>query len=498
MLKEYSITYDFGTGSVKAALIDSDYDVVAWRSTPYKMYYPEPGFAVQKVEDYRDSFCTVTQSLFKETGIRGEQIKGVVISQTSSTMIFVDEDGRCLNDCVTWCDNRAVKQAGAINQETGIKDWTQGKRIPAKMRWFLDNEPEVVEKAKYLLDVSAYFYLILTGQTAFDWTAAVSYDFTKPGLMEWDPRPMDIVGMRRSLLPERIVASYEKVGEMISGFAEKAGFSVGTPIFGGCSDNANGHIGAGCIRPGDAHLYMGSSGWISVSAAMPQNLYTQNVLQSAVPGVGYHYYCTDSVGTSIDYFISEYYKKELEDPNTNIYSLVSNDILSVENDCQDTIFMPFLLGEEEPVLDPSVRGALLNIKTTTSRAHAARALVEGIAFNYRWIKEKLAGQDVWDINFLRVIGGGAQDDAQMQIIADIMDESLIRIKNTRVAGNVGLAACIDIGLGKAKDFTILDDHVKEDRVFVPRPEFKTRYDRLYALYKEAYYALKGIYEKLNL
>ena len=497
MEKKYSITYDFGTSSVKAALIDHNYDVIAWKSIPYPMYVPEPGFAEQKVDDYRSSFCTVTKSLLSESGISGEQIKGIVISQTSCTMIFVDENNHFMNDCVSWVDSRAVKEAEELNQETGRSDWAQSKRIPAKMRWFMKNRPEIVEKAKYLLDVSGYFYLILTGKTAFDWTAGISYDLTKPGLMEWSRETMDIIGMRHSLIPERLIASYEKVGEMIPGFSEEAGFVPGTPIFGGCSDNANGHIGAGCIRPGDAHLYLGSSGWASISVAMPEYLDVRNVLQSAVPGIGYDYYCTDSVGTSIDYLISELYKKESEDAGIDIYKLISDDALSVENDPQDTIFMPFLFGEEEPVLDPSVRATLLNIKSTTTRAHIARAVMEGVAFNFRWIKENLKEKGVWEINFLRVIGGGAQSDVLMQIISDIMDEKLIRIKNTRVAGNIGLAACIGIGLEEAKDFTVLDECVKEDRTFIPRPEYGERYDRLFAIYKESYRALKSIYEKLN-
>ena len=498
MQKEYSITYDFGTGSVKAALINKDYEVLAWRSYPYPMYYPQLGFAVQKVDDLRRAFVDITNSLFSETGIKGEQIRGIVISQTSCTMIFVDKNLNCLSDIVAWCDNRGVRQAENINREISKPMWTQGKRIPAKMRWFLDNEPETVNNAEHLLDVSAYFYLLLTGQTAFDWTAAVAYDFAKPSFEEWDPETMDIVGMPHHLLPKRIIASYEKVGEMIPGFAEEAGYVAGTPIFGGCSDNANGHLGAGCIRPGDAHLYMGSSGWISVSVTMPENRNVRNVIQSSVPGIGYDYYCTNAVGTSIDHFISEFYKKESEDRDIEIYDLISKEALEVENDPQDILYLSYLLGEEEPVMDPAVRGTILNIKTNTRRAHIARALFEGIGFNYRWIKENLTEQNAWNINFLRAIGGGTQSDVHMQIIADIMDETLIRIKNTRVAGNVGLAACIDIGLGEANDFTVLDDYVKEDKVFIPRPEFKERYDRLFAIYKESYYALKGIYEKLNL
>ncbi len=306
MKQRYAITYDFGTGSVKAALVDDNHEVLAWESLPYTMYYPEPEFAIQKVDEYWECFCRISKELMQRAQVDPREMKGIVISQTTSTVIFVDEDNRHLNECVTWIDNRAVKQAQELNEKAGIPDWSHGKRIPAKMLWFIQNQPELVKRAKYLLDVSAYFYLRLTGETAYDITAAVATDLADVEQMKWNQWAIDLVGMDPALLPDRMIYAYDKVGEMLPGVAEEAGFVPGTPVFGGCSDNANGHIGAGCIRPNDAHLYMGSSGWISVTVPMP---YPQghNVLQSAVPGIGYDYYCTDSVGTSIDYLFSEFF-----------------------------------------------------------------------------------------------------------------------------------------------------------------------------------------------
>lgn len=495
MGKTYSITYDFGTGSVKGAVIDSDHDVVAWDLLPYKLHYPEPDFVIQKNEDYWDCFCQLTKRLIEKAGIRKEQVKGVVISQTTSTMIFVDENGTPLNDCLTWLDNRAVGEAGILNRRAG-KEWTQGKRVPAKVLWFLNNRPDIINKAAKLLDVSAYLYLRLTGHTAFDLTAADAYDLTKANSREWDPEKIACVGMDRSLLPDRIILSYEEIGRMLPGVAEEAGFAPGTPIFGGCSDNANGHIGAGCIRPGDAHLYMGSSGWISLTVELPQT--EGNIMRSAVPGIGYDYYCTDSVGTSIDYLINEFYREEKKSLGEEVYKFIAKEVESVEHNHEDTLFLAFLYGEEEPVLDPAVRASLLNVKATTSRAHIARAVMEGTAFNYLWIKKNLQERGVWKPNFVRAIGGGAQNDAHLQIIADVIDEKVVRLKNCRVAGNIGLSACVDIGLNEADDFNVLDNYVKDDKTFTPRPEFRERHDRLFDAYKRAYYGLKDVYETLNL
>ena len=496
MNKDYSITYDFGTGSVKAALIDKSHTVVSWCSLPYDTCYPVLGFATQKVSDYWDCFCIATKKLMDDADISGEQIKGVVISQTSSSMIFVDDDNHALNDCVIWSDNRAVKQAEDLNRESGY-EWTQGKRIPAKLRWFMEKDPETIANAKYLLDVSAYFYLRLTGETALDYTAANVFDLLIPGKMEWDLNAIAAVGIKPSLLPERVIYGFEKVGDMLPGHCEEAGFIPGIPVFGGCSDNANAQLGTGCIHPGDANIYMGSSGWISVTVDRAKNLGVPTVVPSAVPGLGYHYYCTNAVGTSVDYVISQFYKEEEIDPTINVYDVIAEEALAIEDDLQDVLFLPFLLGEEEPVLDPDVRGSLINISANTTRAHIIRACMEGIAFNFRWIKEKLMAQHAWNINFLRAIGGGTTDDTHMQIMADVMGETITRLTSPRVRGNLGLAACIDIGLGEAEDFSVLEQYMKVEKVFVPRPEFKERYDRLFEIYKDTYLRLKGTYASLN-
>jgi len=52
------------------------------------MYSPEPGFAEQKIEDYLSSFKKVTKRLLLQTNLTGEDIKGIVISQTSSSLLL--------------------------------------------------------------------------------------------------------------------------------------------------------------------------------------------------------------------------------------------------------------------------------------------------------------------------------------------------------------------------------------------------------------------------
>lgn len=494
-MKKYTITYDFGTGSVKCAVIDEAYRCVGASNEAYPMYSVAPGFAEQKVSDYLDAMRKVTRRLLEQLDLTGESIQAIVISQTSSTLIFADENKEALCDCVTWVDSRAGKQAEELNRLVGVEGWATGKRVSAKIKWFIENRPEIVKQAKYLVDVSGYMYLKLTGETAFDITAAYATGLVYPIGKQWSEWAVKAVGIEPALLSDRIIDSCDTVGHTNGEFARSVGFKDGTPVFGGCSDNANGNLAAACIHPGDAQIYMGSSGWISVTSPLSGERSGALQMPSAVPGMGYEYFCTNSVGTSMDYLIREFYKEEAGSPN--IYSIIEEDVRAAGNTPKDVIFMPFLYGEECPVDDAYVRGGLFNIDATVTRAHIARAVMEGIAFNFRWIKEQMEQMGLWNVNWIRVLGGGAQSDTHLQIIADVIGEKIKRVANPRFAGNIGLAVCADIGLGKQKSFDILDSYVKDDKEFYPQAEFKERYDRLFQAYKNIYSGLKDVYQSLN-
>ncbi|NLL63023.1 MAG: hypothetical protein GX241_02075 [Ruminococcaceae bacterium] len=494
-MPKYSITYDFGTGSVKGAIINAKHEPIASTTEAYPMYTPEPGFAEQKVEDYLSSFVKVTKRLLLQTNLTGEDIKGIVISQTSSSLLFADEKGKALCDCVTWVDSRAAEQAKNLNEMSGLDELATSKRVSAKIAWFLEKRPKVVAKAKYLLDVSAYMYLMLTGTTAMDLTAAYATGLIFPIDKEWNEAIVEMVGVDPALLPERIIDSFEIVGYTNTDYALEAGLVHGIPVFGGCSDNANGHLGTACINPGDAHIYMGSSGWLSVTTPIDDESASFNQLPSAIPGIGYEYFCTDSVGTTIDYLISTLYKEEAD--REDIYQLIQDEVKAIEDDEKQVLFLPYIFGEEAPIDDPNVRGTLLNVDSNVTRAHIMRAAMEGIGFNYRWIKENLKELDMWKVNFVRVIGGGAQSDAHVQIIADIMDEPIIRLDNTRFAGNIGLSMCIHIGLGEAKDFSELNKFIREEKTFHPRKKYRKRYDEMFEYFKRSYFSLKDLYTDMN-
>ena len=491
----YRLTYDFGSGSVKAALSDREFRLCGMENEPYPTYFPRLGFAEQRPDEQWQAMCAATRRLLARTGIAPEAIEGIAMAQTGTTIIFSDETGRPLSNCVMWMDGRADRQAQELNARLGEKRFS-GKNVYAKLLWFLQNRPELVEHAAHMTDVSSLLFYRMTGQWACELTGARSSGLLDVEHRCWDEAMFGLIGLPRHLAAERIVTATELVGALTEQAAQALGLRAGIAVFGGCVDHATAMLGTGCIRPGDAHIYIGTSAWLAVGTAADDP--APGRMPSPVPGMRYHFYDTDSGGSSIDYLLHTYYAKEAAQGG-DVFAEMNREITLAqrEGDRENVLFLPFLAGASAPVSNVTVRGTLLNLTRSTERRHIARAVMEGVCFNLRWMRDMHAAEHGWNINFLRGIGGGMQSAVFTQMLADVLDTPLTPLEGPRFAGNLGLQACIEIGLGQAADFSVLDRVVRCGKTCLPDRQQQARYHRLYSFFREGYACTEGLYRRLN-
>lgn len=492
---KYRLTYDFGSGSVKAALSDQDFNLCGIENEPYQTYFPRLGWAEQKPAEHWQAMCAATRRLLQNTGVSPDAIEGIAMAQTGTTIIFVDDRGQPLSNCVMWMDGRANAQAREINEKLGEKRFS-GKNVYAKLLWFMQNRSDMVEEARYMLDVSALLFHRMTGEWACEFTGARSSGLLDVERRTWDPAMFDLIDFPRRLVPDRIVEPTELVGVLTEQAARKLGLRQGTAVFGGCVDHATAMLGTGCVRPGDAHIYIGTSAWLAVGTSADDP--APGRMPSPVPDMRYHFYDTDSGGSSIEYLLQTYYAKEAAE-GKNVFAEMNQEIrlAQKDGDSENVLFLPFLAGASAPISNVTVRATLLNLTRSTERRHIARAVMEGVCFNLRWMRDIHAEQHGWNVNFLRGIGGGMQSEVFAQMLADVLDTPLTPLQGPRFAGNLGLQACIEIGLDNAKDFTVLDKVAKCGKTYQPDKTRQKRYDRLYSLFRESYTCTENLYRKLN-
>ncbi len=492
-MKQYSLTFDFGSGSVKAALVGGDHRILASCNRPYNTYYPQKGWAVQSPDTAWSSLLEATRLLMESAAILPAQVKGIALSHTGSTVLFVDGEGKPLTDCVMWMDGRAVEQAGRLNALAGRELYT-GKNVIAKLLWFMEMQPEVVRSAYKLLDLQGYLLFCMTGELVYESTGARTTRLFHEREGCWDADKFAQSGFPRRLVPERVVRSEELVGRLTAQAARLLGLSEGTPVYGGCCDHATAVLGAACIHPGDAHIYIGTSAWLAVTAREYRDVPT--IRPSPVPGQWYHYYESDSGGNCIDYLLRHHYQKELSE-GLDVYSLLGEESAD-SSSYKDVLFLPFLTGASAPISDVRSRASLLNLEAGTTRGQISRAVLEGLGFNLLWLKEFCTADNGWNVGQLRGIGGGMMLPESVQTIANILGDPIATVRDPRFAGNVGLAVCVEVGLQEHDDgYSVLDKTGAFDRLFVPQEALRERYDRLYRSYKAAFFALSQIYNTLN-
>lgn len=161
-------------------------------------------------------------------------------------------------------------------------------------------------------------------------------------------------------------------------------------------------------------------------------------------------------------------------------------------------FCHSLTGASAPINDVLMRASFLNLEAGTSRGQLARAVLDGLGFNLLWLKEFYQKKHGWASALAARHRRRHDAAASVQTIADILGDPITTMRDPRFAGNIGLSVCVEAGLrGTADAYEILETTGSFDRVFYPNPDLRERYDRLFSIYKEAFAALSGIYQKLN-
>jgi xylulokinase len=160
------------------------------------------------------------------------------------------------------------------------------------------------------------------------------------------------------------------------------------------------------------------------------------------------------------------------------------------------IFTPWLNGERVPVDDHTIRAAWFNQSLATTRAHQVRAVLEGVAYNTKWLLSAVEKFVDRRLDPIRVIGGGAQSALWRQIHADVMDRTIELVAdphaaNVRGAGFLGL-----VGLGRSS-FEELGRSVAITDVARPDPVATAVYRPLSREFRACYRRTKSIHQRLN-
>jgi len=514
-MSAYVIGVDIGTQSTKALLCDASGRIVAQHSKSYRPDTPKPMWAEQWPRVWVDAVfeCIagcVAKAAADTTGFRAEAVRAICISGLyGGSGIPVDARFEPLHPCLIWMDRRA-------NAEV---DWVRGSidlaRLGAitgngvdsyygytKMLWLRNNRPHVFANTRYFLPPNAFVIHALTGEVAIDRSSAGNiggvYDI-RAGT--WSTEMLDALGIPASMMPERLVASTDVVGTLTPAAASRLGVASGTPVVAGGVDAAVATLAAGVTRTGQHVAMIGSSmcwGYITRDVDARHGLVSMPNVFGA-PGDFYVFGGAMAAGASVTWFRDHFCRDvtaEARERGVDVHELLDAVAADVPEGADGVLFLPYLMGERSPIWDGRASGAFVGLFLYHRREHLYRAVLEGVAFALQHNIEAGHSAAAKLDDGLIVVGGAAQSDLWMQIIADVTNRPVRTIdEDVEAAMGASLLAAYGAGLVSADD--VRRGWVTLVPRAAPRAAATAVYDRLYKSYKELYPALKPTMHALS-
>jgi len=521
--ERYALAVDLGTGGPKVGLVSLT-GAIAWSvHVPITTRLLPGGGAVQDAEEWWRAITGAARQGLASGAVRPEQVVAVSCTGQWASTVPVGEDGRPVGDCVLWMDSRGAAHSraavgGPVSGYAPLALWrwvrrsggapsTSGADPIGHMLHLEHDEPEVARAARWYLEPVDYLSMRFTGVAAAShasMTAAWLTDNRKLDRLAYDPVLVKAAGVPADKLPP-LVPTGSVVGEVRADVAADLGLPAGVRVVTGMPDLHSAAVGSGAVLDYQAHLVISTTSWISCPVPMKR---TDAVRQIAsVPGLSPGRYLVadnhDTGGLCLQWLRDNIVAPAdgLSGAGLSPDSLPSFDALthlagSVPAGSGDVLFTPWLAGERSPVDDRDARGGFHNLSLATTRAHLVRAVLEGVAYNSRWLHEAVERFVGRRLDPLRVIGGGAVSDLWCQVHADVMDRTIERVAAPLHANLRGAAMFAGVALGDVR----LDEVAAltpVDAYFEPQAAARATYERLYTEFPKLYRSQKPMFARLN-
>jgi len=490
---------DLGTSRLKVALFNERGELLFSSSGALTMLSACPGIYEQDSRTWWQTLCGLIGELAEQVPNATNAIGAIGVCGQSHGPTPISRRGEPLGPCMTWLDRRGEQDVEWILRVVGDDLLLREGNPPAdtcytaaKLLWIKRRSPALFEEVhKFLLpkDVLVHW---LTGAFCTDRTDASVTNLFSEQAMGWSDAILDRLRIDREKLPT-VREAWDIAGEVTREAALATGLREGTPVIVGAADWASTYFGAGGVRPGVVFDVAGTVGAIlcttSRDIGMPHTI-------GIIPGLRHAFgCCVESSAASYEWF-----RKLLGESNVSCpLSLEELDAMAAEAPAGacGVLAIPKLAGARRPE-NSMARGAIMGLSLSSNAAHVARAILEGVAYEYRAGVERLRGAGI-ACERLRAVGGGARSEVWRQIKADVM-QAEYEITNREEAGAFGVAMVAGFAVGVfASVESPIERFVTVARTTQPRAERSALYDGLYRIYRDVSQALEAerVHESLD-
>ncbi|NQT81680.1 xylulokinase [bacterium] len=487
---------DIGTSSTKTVLIDLSGKLLASSQSEYQIDSPNPGWAEQHPETWWRAVKQTVNAVLSVGERTAREVAGIGLSGQMHGTVLLDRNKALLRPAIIWADRRSRKQCDAVRELLGeerLRELAGNSLSPgfmaATVMWLKENEPEVFTRIATLLLPKDYIRFKLTGELATEVTDASSTLLLDVKRRTWSEELLRLVGISSDQLPP-LHESQDIVGTVSESAAKELGMCPGIPVVAGGGDQSMAAIGNGVVREGIALSTIGTGG----------QLFTPIETFKTDPHLRIHSFCHaisgmwHLMGAILSAGLSLRWFREQISPGME-YKAIDEAAASVPPGSEGLVFLPYLLGERTPHLDPSARGCFVGLTIHHSFGHLARAVMEGVAFAMRDCLDLFRELGV-NPGKIVLSGGGATSALWRQIQADVYNREVLTV-NTCEEAATGSAILAGVGVGIYPSVQqACAELVKPESSTSPHPENANRYAELHELYRSLYPLLKDSFHKL--
>ena len=504
---KYLIGIDLGTSGTKTVLFDENGNAICSATEEYPMYQPENGWAEQNPADWWSACIVTLKKVLHESGINTGDISGIGFSGQMHGSVMLDEAGEVIGNSIIWCDGRTVKECAEITDRVGasrLVELTANHALTSftagNILWVRNNEPEKYKRCRHILLPKDYLRYKLTGKYGAEPGDASGMNLMDINKRTWSDEVLSKLDIDAGLLPE-IGESSDIAGYITSEAASLTGLKEGTPVVYGTGDNAAAAIGTGVVEKGKAFITIGTSGVIFAHtdsvAIDPQG--RVNTFCAAVPNSWVVFGCTLAAGMSLQWLRNNFFLPEMkvaEGLGQDPYNIMTAQAERVPIGANRLLFLPYLMGERSPILDPNARGVFFGLSGIHNKYDMLRSVMEGVIYAQRQCLDVHRSMGI-EFNEIYATGGGGTSPLWRQMIADIFDLPVVTIQN-REGPALGAAILAGVGTGLYPNIPeACKKIIKTNEPQLPAAVNSKQYEPYYKLFCDLYPSMKSGFQRLS-
>jgi len=474
MSTDLILAIDQGTTGTTCLLVDADLQVRARATREFPQHFPQPGWVEHDPGELWHSVLAVISEVMRASGVDAARIAAIgITNQRETSLVWERRSGAAIHRALVWQDRRTAGVCEALKadgHEAKIRERTGLVLDPyfsaTKLAWVLDHVPDARARAARgelaAGTIDTYLVWRLSGGAAHvtepsNASRTLLWPLQGGG---WDRELCELLRVPIEVLPE--------VRPCTARFAvtrDVPGLPDGVPIHGIAGDQQAALFGQACFAVGEAKCTYGTGAFVMLNTGDRPVPSQHGLLTTVGWQIGERTtYCLEGSA-----FMAGAVIQWLRDGLGIITSASEVEALARSvDDSGGVVLVPAHAGLGAPHWRPYARGLISGLTRGTTRAHIARAALEGIALQISDLLLAMAADTGAPLRGLRVDGGAAANDLLMQLQADFLGVPLAR-PTMLEATALGAVFMAGLGVGLWPDTKALGAAWKEDRSFTPGP-----------------------------